>query len=52
MTTCQATSCSAMYGMVATMPVMVIASASQRLPKRPLTKIGRGDVAVLAAHVP
>ena len=32
------TSCSAMYGIVATMPVIVIASASQRLPKRPFTK--------------
>ena len=28
----------AMYGMVATMPVTVTASASQRLPKRPRTK--------------
>jgi hypothetical protein len=27
-----------MYGMVATIPVTAIASASQRLPKRPRTK--------------
>jgi len=27
-----------MYGKVATMPVIAIASASQRLPKRPRTK--------------
>ena len=27
-----------MYGSVATIPVMVMASASQRLPKRPRTK--------------
>ena len=31
-TTWMPTSCSAMYGMVAMMPVMVTASASQRLP--------------------
>jgi hypothetical protein len=38
--------------MVATMPVSAIASASQRLPKRPAHEVARGDVAVLAAHVP
>jgi hypothetical protein len=38
MTTWIPTSYSAMYGMVATMPVMLTAKASQRLPKRPRTK--------------
>ena len=37
-TTCKPTSCKAMYGIVATMPVIVTAKASQRLPKRPRTK--------------
>jgi hypothetical protein len=37
-TTCSLTSCSAIYGIVATIPVIVNASASQRLPKRPRTK--------------
>ena len=37
-TTWMPTSCNAMYGMVARMPVQAIASASQRLPKRPRTK--------------
>ena len=37
-TTWMPTSCSAMYGMVARMPVNAIASASQRLPYRPRTK--------------
>ena len=32
------TSCSAMYGMVARMPVTAIASESQREPYRPPTK--------------
>ena len=38
--------------MVATMPVIVTASASQRLPKRPRTKSAGGDVVVLVADVP
>ena len=37
-TTWMPTSCKAIYGMVATIPVMVTANASQRLPKRPRTK--------------
>ena len=37
-TTWMPTSCSAMYGSVATMPVTVTASASHRLPNRPRTK--------------
>jgi hypothetical protein len=37
-TTWMPTSCKAMYGMVATIPVTVTASASQRFPKRPRTK--------------
>ena len=51
-TTWMPSSCRAMYGIVATMPVSATASASQRLPKRPLHEIGGRDVAVPVAHVP
>jgi len=38
--------------MVATMPVIVTASASQRLPKAAANEVAGRDVAVLVTHVP
>ena len=41
-----------MYGMVAKMPVIATASASGRLPKSAVHKIGCGDVTVLLRNRP
>ena len=46
------TSWSAMYGIVATNPVIGTASDSPREPCRPETKSAGGDVAVPVAHRP
>ena len=51
-TTWMPTSCSAMYGMVATMPVTAIAKRQPAVAEAAAHEIARRDVAVLVAHVP